>query len=215
MENIVLPKGFVYLKDPRMLYIMSYASPANFVGQVVDGYHEKICIISEPAAVALIAVQDALDKLQKDYRLKIFDTYRPTSAVDHFSRWAADANDQKMKAEYYPDLNKADLFELKYIAEKSSHSRGSTVDLTITVEKDPKSKAPDQELDMGTAFDFFDDRSHTANPTISAVAKANRALLKDLMEAQGFENYKLEWWHYTLKNEPFPDTYFNFDVKQY
>lgn len=201
----MLPKGFVYLEDARILKSMDYCTDYNFTGRRIDGYLKPVCILSEKAAKALLAVQDELDTLQDELQLKIFDTYRPTRAVLDFKNWAADPFDQKMKAVFYPNLNKADLFDLKYLSHRSAHSRGSTVDLTIT--------AKGQELEMGSAFDFFDERSHTLNPHISSEAKKNRAFLKALMEKQGFENYFREWWHFTLKEEPFPDTYFDFLVQ--
>jgi zinc D-Ala-D-Ala dipeptidase len=221
-----LPNGFVYLDDPRIILTMSYATENNFLGRIVKDYLAPVCILTKEAAAALMKVQDALEKYHPNYHLKIFDAYRPTTAVSDFKVWANDAYDQKMKALYYPDIDKPSLFEQGYIAEKSGHSRGSTVDLTITVLKDEMSRENlslgplseqkqiiDVELPMGTPFDFFGDSSHTANKDISDEAKRNRQLLKDLMESAGFENYKLEWWHYTLKNEPFPDTYFSFPIK--
>lgn len=221
-----LPDGFVYLNDPRIILAMSYATENNFLGRVVTDYLAPVCIVTKEAATALIKVQDALHKHHPNYHLKIFDTYRPTTAVLDFKKWAEDANDQKMKASYYPDLDKQNLFKSGYISERSAHSRGSTVDLTITVvtnrpdlttassgQSSPQTPLLHEELPMGTPFDFFGDHSHTANESISDEAKKNRQLLKELMESQGFENYKLEWWHYTLKNEPFSETYFNFPVK--
>lgn len=217
-----LPKGFTYLKDPRIILAMAYATENNFVGRVIQDYYANVCIMTEAAATALIKAQDALQGHNPNYRLKIFDSYRPTTAALDFKHWSLDAEDQKMKDLYYPDITKLNLFEKGYIAEKSAHSRGSTVDLTITELKNypninsipnATTKFFDEELDMGTSFDFFGERSHTANPHISDAAKSNRALLIELMESVGFENYHLEWWHFTLKNEPFPDTYFNFLVK--
>lgn len=206
----MLPQGFVYLNDPRIILQISYATPDNFMGRIIQDYFSPRCILTEKAATALVQVQNALEKLNTQYRLKIFDAYRPTTAVADFKHWAQDLNDQKMKAHYYPDLSKAELFELGYIAEQSSHSRGSTVDLTITM---LNASGGELELDMGTPFDFFGELSHTANDQIASKSKQNRALLVDLMESQGFENYPLEWWHYTLKSEPFPDTYFSFPVR--
>lgn len=219
-----LPQGFTYLNDPRILLAMAYATKNNFVGRVIQDYYANVCIMTEAAANALIKAQDALQQHNPNYRLKIFDTYRPTTAVLDFKHWSLDAEDQKMKDLYYPDITKLNLFEKGYIAEKSAHSRGSTVDLTITelknysktitnTDSNSTTYTFDEELDMGTAFDFFGERSHTANPNISDAAKSNRALLKEVMESVGFENYHLEWWHFTLKNEPFPDTYFSFPVK--
>lgn len=199
-----LPNGFVYLQDPRMVFSMDYATPHNFMGRIVKDYHSKVCILTEAAASALIKVQDILSQRYPNHGLKIFDAYRPVNAVNDFKDWSKDFTDIKMKQEFYPSITKLQLFEIGYIAEHSSHSRGSTVDLTII--KDG------QELDMGTRFDFFGELSHTENPSISTQAQANRSMLKNLMHSQGFINLHLEWWHYTLENEPFPDTYFNFPV---
>lgn len=198
------------------------------MGRMVAEYFAPVCIFTREAAHALIQVQNALEKHNPHYRLKIFDTYRPTGAVSDFANWAEDIQDQKMKNDYYPEINKKDLFELGYISNRSGHSRGSTIDLTIAICNESHSPNAIQqhwknrnfdalqaipELDMGTNFDFFGELSHTANPGITHRARQNRLLLKNLMEAAGFENYPLEWWHYTLKNEPFPDTYFSFPVR--
>lgn len=200
----MLPTGFVYLTDPRMMFAMAYASEQNFVGRVIKGYQAPVCILTEAAAAALKSVQDTLDQERPGVRLKIWDTYRPMEAVRDFKDWAQ-TDDEKMRAEYYPGLSKPDLFKQGYISERSAHARGSTVDLTLA--------QGDKELEMGTPFDYFDTRSHTLSPDISAVARENRQFFKALMENAGFENYPKEWWHYTLKNEPFPDTYFDFPVK--
>lgn len=209
----MLPQGFVYLSDTRILLEMAYATSQNFVGRKIQDYLKPVCIMTQEAHDALIQVQNALDTYAEEdtqYRLKIFDAYRPVNAVNDFKQWSLDESDIKMKDCYYPDFNKRDLFTLGYIAEKSGHSRGSTVDLTI-VKLQPNSDH--LELDMGTAFDFFGELSHTLNPNISETAKKNRLLLKTLMEEHGFENYHKEWWHFTLKNEPFKDQYFNFPIK--
>lgn len=163
--------------------------------------------------------------------LKIYDAYRPQRAVDHFVRWAKDLSDTLMKAAFYPDVEKSRLFAEGYIASRSGHSRGSTVDITIVpLPASPPSayspgdslcdcraqlsrRFPDNSLDMGTAWDCFDPLSHTANPEIGGQQRANRLLLKTLMEKHGFRNYEKEWWHFTLVNEPFPDTYFDFVVE--
>jgi D-alanyl-D-alanine dipeptidase len=206
----MLPEGFVYLKDPRIILSMNYVSTNNFMGRQVNGYYNPVCILTIEAANALLALQDTLDQKHPGLCLKMFDAYRPVQAVLDFKEWSLDPQDQKMKEAYYPTLHKPDLFKLGYIAEQSSHSRGSTVDLTL-VERLPDNQH--RELDMGTIFDYFHEHSHTENPTISEKAKANRTLLKDLMDEQNFENYPYEWWHYTLRNEPFIDTYFDFPVR--
>jgi D-alanyl-D-alanine dipeptidase len=205
----MLPTGFVYLNDRRILLSLEYATTYNFTGQIINGYHAPVCILTQQAAIALITLQNTLDKRYPNYRLKIFDAYRPTSAVDHFQKWAEDPSDQIMKALYYPKLSKSDLFKLGYLSKQSSHSRGSSVDLSL-VSLDTNNHAV--ELDMGTRFDYFDNRSHTANTSISDTAKKNRTLLQTLMSEHGFENYPFEWWHFTLRNEPFPDTYYDFPL---
>ena len=163
-----------------------------------------MALLSKEAAKALKQVSDELVK--KGYRLKIYDAYRPQSAVDHFLRWSYDVKDSRMKEYFYPDLDKAVLFKEGYIAEKSSHTRGSTVDLTIFDMESGK------ELDMGSTFDLFAEISHSDYSEISDEQKANRALLRTTMVAHGFEPYAEEWWHFTLKDEPYPNTYFTFPV---
>jgi D-alanyl-D-alanine dipeptidase len=205
-----LPKGFVYLDEtiPDLRLDLRYAGSHNFVGEPIDGYRKQRCILSREAA-------DALQKVQAELRpfglgLKVFDGYRPQMAVDHFVRWARDVNDTRMKQEFYADVDKKDLFRDGYIAAKSGHSRGSTVDLTIiSLDKE----APDRELDMGSGFDFFGLPSWPDNLQISAPSRAHRLLLRQVMEKHGFRPYAQEWWHFTLKNEPWPETYFNFPVQ--
>lgn len=208
----MLPEGFTYLKDPRIILSINYAGDDNFLGRPVASYLAKVCILTIPARDALIRVQDALDAYNQGYRLRIFDAYRSTTAVADFQAWARDPHDQKMKAQCYPDLEKPALFEQGYIANRSDHSKGSTVDLTITVPNPMDPKVP-IDLDMGTPIDFFSEKSHTYSDHISPLAQKNRKLLVDVMEAQGFINYEKEWWHYTLKDQPFPDTYFDFPIK--
>ena len=189
----------VTLFIPDIHYDMRYAQENNFVGSVIDGYQKPLCLLSHESALALKNVQKALQR--EHLTLKVFDCYRPQRAVDHFVRWAKDLNDTKMKSVYYPYVKKKMLFKEGYIAAKSGHSRGSTVDLSI------------DGLDMGTPFDFFDPSSHTFSSSISAKQQKNRVHLKQVMEANGFKNYPAEWWHYTLKNEPFKKHYFDFEVK--
>lgn len=213
----MLPNGFVYLEDPRIIKTMEYTTHDNFMGRPVAGYINKVCIVTEAAGKALIAIQDELDTLNAGYHLRIFDAYRPTQAVEDFIQWSKDFSDEKMRKIFYPDIAKPDLFKQGYIAERSSHSRGSTVDLTITVlDSGGAVNAKDMlgtDLDMGTAIDFFGELSHTNATGISDIAKKNRRFLVNIMDKHGFENYPVEWWHYTLRNEPFPDTYFNFPIK--
>lgn len=202
-----LPKGFVYLDNviPGIMIELRYAGSNNFVGHPVDGYESERCIMSAEAANALKQAQNELKKF--GLGLKIFDAYRPQRAVDHFVRWAADTSDTKMKSQYYPQVKKSELFARGYIAARSGHSRGSTVDLTLI------DLATGDELDMGSPWDFFDEQSHTRYANISGQARANRMLLNAVMLKCGFSEYKYEWWHFTLKNEPFPETYFDFVVE--
>lgn len=225
-----IPNGFVYLKDvdPTILQDMRYATNYNFIGSRIPGYQYPACILTRPAALALSKVQKELQA--SSLSLKVYDCYRPQQAVDAFTAWREQPNLQKMKAEFYPRVNKADFFKLGYVAEKSGHSRGSTMDLTIipTYMADKKlnfnkSKlipcfAPylvrfqDGSIDMGTNFDCMDVLSHNDNTSINTVAISNRMLLKTLMQKYGFTPYQEEWWHFTLENEPYPDTYFNFPI---
>jgi D-alanyl-D-alanine dipeptidase len=206
----MLPKRFVYLTDiaPSILQDIRYATDNNFIGKPLPGYKDPICILTEPTADALVKVQQELN--QQGLGLKVFDGYRPQTSVNEFIRWSKDAPDQKMKAVYYPNVNKADFFKLGYIKKKSGHTRGSTVDLTIIDLK------TNQELDMGTPFDFMDELSYPFNQGVTLKQYLNRQLLNNMMSRYGFIPLKqqdTEWWHFTLKNELFPDTYFNFPVK--
>lgn len=200
-------RDFVYLGShiPGIVTDVRYYSDDNFVGTRVDGYERPVILLSRPAADALAEVQ--ADLRERGLGLKVFDAYRPQKAVDHFVRWAEDPGDTRTKARYYPDLPKDRLFELGYIAERSGHTRGSTVDLTI-IELDSG-----EELDMGSGWDFFGEISHHDSPLVGADATANRNLLREVMIHHGFEPYANEWWHYTLDDEPYPETYFDFDVR--
>jgi len=189
---------------PGLVAEMRYAGSHNFVGRPIDGYEAPHCLVTRPAASALADV--ARDLAPHGLVINVFDCYRPTRAVANFVRWARDLKDQKMKAEFYPDVDKRTLFRDGYIANQSGHSRGSTVDLTLA-------QADGHELDMGTPFDFFSPKSWPANPSVSAEAHQNRMLLAAAMHRRGFRAYDKEWWHFTLRGEPFPDTYFNFPVK--
>lgn len=196
-----MPRDFVDVAAviSDAVYDIRYYGTDNFVGARVDGYEAPKCILTKKAAAALAGV--AADLKPFGFKLRIYDCYRPQMAVDHFVRWAADINDTKMKKKYYPKVDKRNLFKDGYIASKSGHTRGAVVDLTI------------DGLDMGTGFDFFSERSHTANSSVPRRARVDRLLLKSLMEKRGFENYDKEWWHYKLKDEPYPDRYFNFPVR--
>ena len=184
---------------PSLKFEMRYTTTDNFIGRPIDGYQEPICYLTDETAIALVKVQQSLQK--EGLGLLVFDCYRPQRAVNHFVRWAKEINDTKMKSTYYPNVDKKDLFRDGYIAAKSGHSRGSTVDLTIV------------GFDMGTPFDFFDPRSHTNAKTVTKKQHNNRMLLKKVMEENGFKNYAEEWWHYTLKKEPFQEHYFDFVIK--
>lgn len=206
----MLPSGFTYLNDPRMIISIDYASSQNFMSRPLAGYEKNVCILTHPAANALFEVQNLLDKHHPGLCLKIFDAYRPQSAVDDILTWVTDPFDQKMKALYYPDHEKEELLVLGYLAEKqSTHSRGSTVDLTLCNNHGNTFT----ELDMGSRFDYFSEKSHTAFSDISLEAIQNRKLLLYVMEQFGFINYPKEWWHFTLADEPYPDTYFDFPVR--
>lgn len=202
-----LPKEFVYLKtiDASIKSELRYLSDNNFIGKPIDGYKNDCVIVTKETAAALKKVQQEL--LKKGLSLKIFDAYRPQKAVDHFVRWAKVLNDTLKKKEYYPNVPKSELFNQGYIASKSGHTRGSTVDLTII---DLKSK---KELDMGSSYDFFGKQSHPFFKNITKKQQENRMLLRNIMLTNGFKPYDYEWWHFTLKNEPFPKTYFNFPVE--
>ena len=201
-----LPDGFVHLDEviPDIVYEIRYAGDHNFVGEPITGYENEQAILSKPAALALAKVQKEL--IQKDLMLKVFDAYRPQRAVDHFVKWARDEADTLMKAEFYPEVPKRNLFELGYIASKSGHSRGSTVDLTmIHVENC-------ENVDMGGTYDFFGEISHHYSTKVTPEQKKNRELLRLTMRKYGFRSYSEEWWHYTYDAEPYPDTYFDFPV---
>jgi D-alanyl-D-alanine dipeptidase len=185
-----------------------YAGPDNFVGEPVDGYEAPKCLLSRAAAEALAGVQSLLR--EDGLGLYVFDCYRPQRGVDHFVRWAADTADVRTKAEYYPNVQKSRLFKDGYIASRSGHSRASTVDLTLARLADD---GPGGPLDMGTAFDFLDPLSTTESPEITPKQLANRLLLRTAMEDGGFRNYAAEWWHYTSRDEPFPDEYFDVVVR--
>ena len=221
-----VPADFARLSEvaPTIRQDIRYVTDQNFVGRPIHGYEAGACYLTRPAADALAKVQADLEPM--GLSLLVFDCYRPQRAVNHFVRWAQDLGDTTRKAVQYPDVPKSRLFADGYIASRSGHSRGSTVDLTIMPAgaplpdepgdvrcDDPASPQRQQPLDMGTAYDCFSTRSHTASEAVSPSARAHRLLLKTLMERHGFRNYWKEWWHYTLRNEPHPETYFDFVVR--
>jgi D-alanyl-D-alanine dipeptidase len=189
---------------PGLIVEMRYTGSHNFVGRPIDGYEAPHCLLTRAAADALADV--ARDLAPRGLFIKVFDCYRPTRAVANFVRWARDLKDQKMKAEFYPDVDKRTLFRDGYIATQSGHSRGSTIDLTLA-------QGDGHELDMGTPFDFFSPKSWPSDASVGAEAHKNRMLLAAAMHHSGFRGYDKEWWHFTMRGEPFPDTYFNFVVK--
>ena len=223
---LTAPSSFVALDevDPTILQDIRYATAYNFVGRRIDGYRKPVCILTRRAARALERAQTALE----GYTLKVYDCYRPQRAVDHFARWAR--NDSRtMKREFYPRVSKRRLFDEGYLAHRSGHSRGSTVDLTLVrlpAKEQPtwsrsefgltpctapkRRRFPDNSVGMGTSYDCFDPRSHTLDGTGRALR--NRLLLKRTMEAAGFDPYANEWWHFTLRNESYPDRSFDFPV---
>ena len=206
MSDLHMPDGFVSVSEviPDVLLDVRYYSTYNFVGERVDGYEAPVVLLTKEAAEALSLVN--ADMRRKGLRLVLYDGYRPQRAVDHFVRWAESA-DESMRAAFYPDVEKRDLFERGFIARRSGHSRGSTIDLTLL---DEKGGTP---LDMGGPFDFFGERSHPDSPAVTPVQHENRMLLREAMLAHGFKPLSTEWWHFTLKDEPYPDTYFDFPVR--
>jgi zinc D-Ala-D-Ala dipeptidase len=186
---------------------LRYLSNDNFVGKQVDGYEANKCYLQSEAANAIAKLADQI--VQQGYKLKIYDCYRPQRAVSHFMRWAADQKDTKTKDQYYPELEKPKLIN-EYIAEKSGHSRGSTLDLSL-LQRDNNNLW--QELDMGSPFDFFGTISNVGSPLINSTQQHNRQLLLDLMQQQNFEVYKMEWWHFTHQPPAYLDTYFDFVIK--
>lgn len=208
-QEEIMPADFVVLAEviPDVIQEIRYHSTYNFVGERVDGYEAPIAIITRQAAEALKGVNEEV--MAKGYRLKIFDVYRPQRAVNHFIRWAKEVDNVKMKEYFYPEVPKEELFEREYIMARSGHSRGSTVDLTLFNMQTGK------EVDMGGTFDWFGERSHPDFEDITEEQKANRILLREAMLRHGFKPLDSEWWHFTLADEPYPDTYFDFPIKCY
>ena len=200
------PSGFVLLADyvPHIVQEIRYYSTYNFIGERIDGYEEPCALLTKEAARALKSV--ANEMAVRGLRLKIFDAYRPACAVKHFVLWGIEDQDIRMKPYFYPDLEKQELFIKGYIAKRSSHSRGSTVDLTLL------DMQTGRELDMGSPFDFFGEVSHPYCKAITEEQYNNRMILQRAMVRNGFKPLDCEWWHFTLENEPYPNTYFEFPV---
>ena len=198
--------GFTVLADfvPGIVQEMRYYSTYNFIGERIDGYEEPVALLTKEAARALRTVANELNV--QGYRLKIFDAYRPAKAVRHFVLWGIEDLDQRMKPFFYPELEKQELFKQGYIASRSSHSRGSAVDLTLLDMRTGK------EADMGSPFDLFSEISHPSSRAVTEEQYANRMLLQNAMVRNGFRPIDCEWWHFCLENEPYPDTYFEFPV---
>lgn len=199
--------GFVLVSDiiPDAILDIRYYSTFNFLGERVDGYEEPVALLTREAALALKEVSD--DAISRGYRLKIFDCYRPQMAVDHFIRWADQHKELAMKNYFYPEVDKTRLFDLGFVASRSGHSRGSTVDLTLM------DMSTQKDIDVGGTFDYFGQLSWSEyTNTITEEQAANRTLLRELMISHGFKPLAEEWWHFTLENEPYPDMYFTFPV---
>ena len=198
--------GFVLLSDyvPHIVQEIRYFSTYNFIGERVDGYEEPCALLTKEAARALKAVSNEM--IVKGYRLKIFDAYRPTTAVKHFILWGIEDQDVRMKPYFYPDVEKQELFSRGYIAKQSSHSRGSAVDLTLL------DMSTGREVDMGSAFDMFSEVSHPDYRGVTEEQYDNRMFLQSAMLRSGFQPIDCEWWHFSLADEPYPDTYFSFPV---
>lgn len=190
---------------PDVILEIRYYSTYNFIGDRIDGYEAPVALLTKEAAEALKRASDKF--VAQGYRLKIFDAYRPHTAVKHFIRWAEDLDDTRMKEYFYPQVDKSQLFELGFISARSSHSRGSTVDLTLF------DMATEREADMGATYDWFGDESYPDYEGITAEQMRLRHLLRDVMLSEGFKPFDCEWWHFTLVDEPYPDTYFDFPVK--
>ena len=206
-KNVTMdPSGFVPAGDfvPGIVQEIRYYSTYNFVGDRIDGYEEPVALLTKEAARALKTVANEMNA--QGYRLKLFDAYRPANAVRHFVLWGIEDLDQRMKPYFYPDLEKQELFRQGYIASKSSHSRGSTVDLTLL------DMRTGREVDMGSPFDLFSPRSHPDSRAVTDEQYENRMFLQKAMLRGGFLPIDCEWWHFSLADEPYPDTYFEFPV---
>lgn len=235
MEETSLPDGFVFLDEicPDARQCLRYSTTENFIGKLIAGYGGERAIMTRPAAEALAQVQSRV--AADGFCLLIYDTYRPQKAVDHFAEWSLDLSDTLKQDEYYPHIDKSKVFDLGYVAKRSGHSRGSTVDLTLLplssrnaslspptaeqrqfvisdVESISLPYLNDHSVDMGTSFDLMDKASHYACNFIPQKAQENRLYLREVMIDAGFRPYDEEWWHFTFAAEPFPDTYFDFDI---
>ena len=200
--------GFVVLTDivPDAMVELRYYTLYNFIGDRIRGYEEPVALVTKETALALREVNNEL--IPMGYTIKIYDAYRPQMAVDQFVEWTKDLNDTRMKNYFYPEEHKENLLAHGYIASRSSHSRGSTVDMTLYNLRD------DCDVDMGGTFDYFGYRSHPDYPYLTEQQKQNRHLLRSVMLKHGFRGIDTEWWHYTLNNEPYPSTYFNFPIQR-
>ena len=226
------PGAFVSLADvdPSIVVEMRYLTSHNFMGRRVPGYRENVCLLTRPAAQALARVQRSVRA--KSYTLKVYDCYRPQRSVDAFVRWGKDLSDQRMKAEFYPRVRKARVFKEGYIATQSGHSRGSTVDLTL-VRTPPRQQERyrrgdrlrdcagprrkrfrDNTIDMGTGYDCFDPLSHPYAQRFRGKVRRNRLALREPMITAGFKGLATEWWHFTLRDEPYPETFFDFPMEK-
>jgi len=225
------PGAFVSLHDvdPSIIVEMRYLTNHNFMGRRVPGYRENVCLLTKQTAEALVRVQKVVR--EDGYSLKVYDCYRPQRSVDSFVRWGKDLSDQRMKAEFYPRVRKARVFKEGYIATQSGHSRGSTVDLTLV--RLPAGKQEryhrgdrlrdcagprrkrfrDNTIDMGTGYDCFDVKSHPYSRAFRGKVRRNRLALRKPMIAAGFKGLETEWWHFTLRDEPYPETYFDFPME--
>jgi len=215
------PADFVDIRelDPSIQVDILYSGPHNFIGRPIAGYEANRCLLTRPAAEALARIQSRLKGF--GLSLKLYDCYRPQTAVDGFERWASAAGDDARRAQFYPRMPKDQLIPRGYIASPSSHSRGSTVDATIVAASPPLPRKPKSScgspdptmLDMGTGFDCFDESAHARAPGLTPEQRANRMLMQTLFTAAGFNPYPREWWHFTLRDEPYPDRYFDFPVR--
>jgi zinc D-Ala-D-Ala dipeptidase len=230
-EPTAPPGAFVSLADvdPTIAVEMRYLTAHNFIGRRIPGYRENVCLLTRPAAEALKRVQAAVRA--RGYTLKVYDCYRPQRSVDAFVKWAKDLSDRRMKAEFYPRVRKQVLFKEGYIASQSGHSRGSTVDLTLVklparrqeryrrgdrlrdCANPARRRFRDNSIDMGTGYDCFDPLSHPYNGRVRGKIRANRLKLRKPMIAAGFKGLETEWWHFTLRDEPFPETFFDFPME--
>jgi len=228
----MLQESFTYLDqiDNTILYDIRYAGSMNFVGKIIDGYHINRPVMTSVLAHALSKIQKIVNK--DGFSLVVYDAYRPQKAIEHFGRWSEEPHNQGMKTKFYPYVNKADAFELGFLSKRSAHSRGSTVDLTL-IENGKALKKPhdityttrflkdgrevlcldDGTLDMGSHFDLFDEASFHKNDLLDEIYMSRRKYLRDIMMSNGFDDYRKEWWHYSLLEEPFPETSFNFDIR--